>query len=112
MLAHSDKGGASPVTYTSAALNAPVALAIGGAGVVWVANSGSMGLSSFTSAGVLKTTVVDSTLNGQSGIAIDQSGSIWITNAIGNTVDQVIGGAAPVAPLATAATSNTPGVRP
>jgi hypothetical protein len=45
-------------------------------------------------------------------VAIDSSGNIWVANPTANTVDEVIGGAAPAAPLANAVQTATPGGKP
>ncbi len=112
LVSYVTKAGASPATYTDPSLNAPTAIAIDGAGTVWIANSGGTAICAFTSAGVLKSIASDSSIQGTSGIAIDISGNVWIADATSNTVDEVLGAAAPVAPLAVAVTSNTPGARP
>jgi hypothetical protein len=46
------------------------------------------------------------------GIAIDISGNVWIANSGTGGVTELIGGAAPVAPLATAVANKTTGARP
>jgi len=104
-----------PVTgFTGAGLVGGTALAIDGAGQVWTTNSGGS-LSVFSNTGVAvspATGYADSSYSGPTGIAIDLSGNVWVSNATANTVDEVIGGAVPVAPLATAVQSNKLGATP
>ena len=46
------------------------------------------------------------------GIAIDVSGNVWMTDSTNNTVTEVLGAAAPVAPLAASLTAGSPATRP
>ena len=105
--------------FSGGGLNAPYLLAIDGTGKVWITNSNA-GLSLFSNAGVALSpstgfTGVTSSGTGYSqpsGIAIDASGNVWVANAASNTLTEVLGAAAPVAPLSTALTNNTTGARP
>jgi YVTN family beta-propeller protein len=96
--------------YSNVGLSGASALAIDGLENVWVAN-GNHTVTVLT-AGALSSTITDPSISGPSGLAIDTSGNIWISNATTNTVDEVIGGAAPATPLAIAVQNATPGVRP
>jgi hypothetical protein len=116
LLAETNQGGASLLTIPSGTggLNSPAAIAIDGNGQVWVAN-GNNSVSLFANAGTAlspATGFTDSSLSTPSGIAVDLSGSVWIANKGNNSVTQILGAAAPVAPLATAAANKTTGEKP
>jgi DNA-binding beta-propeller fold protein YncE len=99
---------------TVGGLNSPTALAIDGAGQVWVTN-GNNSVTELSNIGVAispATGYTDSTLSGPNGIAIDISGNVWISNGTTNSVDEILGAAAPVAPLATGVQNSTLGVEP
>jgi hypothetical protein len=113
--------GASTSTFTGGGLLQPSAVAIDGAGQVWIANGGNS-VSSFSNTGAAQspatgygatTAAAPTPYNAPSGIAIDQAGSVWITNSGGNTVTRIFGSAAPVvAPLVTGTANGTTGTRP
>ncbi|MES2391098.1 MAG: protease pro-enzyme activation domain-containing protein [Acidobacteriota bacterium] len=88
-------------------VTSPGALAIDGSGQVIVAD-GNGSVEILSSAGALVSTTTDASVSGPTGVAIDAAGSVWIANGTANTVDEVIGGAAPTTPLV----SGTPGVKP
>ncbi len=46
------------------------------------------------------------------GVSIDISGNVWIANYGNSSVTEIIGGAAPVAPVAIGTKNTTLGVRP
>jgi streptogramin lyase len=105
------------VPITSTAITAggianPAAIIVDGAGEVWVANSGGT-VSALTNARAAVSPTSGYTAAGASasGIAIDISGSVWMPSSTGNTVTRLLGAAAPVVPLATAASSGA-GVEP
>lgn len=108
-------------TFTGGGLLQPSAVAIDGAGQVWIANGGNS-VSSFSNNGAAlspatgygATTAAAATpYNAPSGVAIDQAGSVWITNSGGNTVTRIFGSATPVvAPLVTGAANGTTGTKP
>jgi predicted extracellular nuclease len=105
--------GSSTQTYTNAGgLNQATGIAIDGVGQIWETNgNGSVGV--FTSAGVALSPSTGYT--GYSipvGIAIDLSGNVWVSNSGSNTVTEILGAAAPAAPLATAVSNGTTGARP
>jgi len=87
------------------------ALAIDGNDNVWITN-GNGTLSVLSNSGTVVSTIAGSTTAAPSSIAIDISGNVWVSNPSTNTIDEVIGGAAPVAPLSTAVTAATSGARP
>jgi hypothetical protein len=87
--------------------NAPGGVAIDGSGKVWIAN-GNGTIVVLSSTGATLTTLSDTGLSTPKGVAIDSSGSVWVANKTNSTVDEIIGGAAPTAPLA----AGTPGVKP
>ena len=54
----------------------------------------------------------DPSLNSPYGLAIDAAGNVWVTNTSDNSATEVLGVAAPVAPLSTSLTNGTTGGRP
>ncbi|HWB32968.1 MAG TPA: hypothetical protein VG714_07340, partial [Acidobacteriaceae bacterium] len=97
---------------TAGGIASPAAIAVDGAGQVWVANSnGSVSVLTNTGAAVSPSAGYTAAAGTPSGIAIDISGSVWVPSSTGNTVTRVLGAAAPVVPLSTAASSGA-GVRP
>jgi sugar lactone lactonase YvrE len=112
---------AGTATKTGAGLNAPVSVAVDGAGYIWIANSGGNTVSEFTNAGVAQSPgsgygssyVSGNALNAPSAIAIDQTGGVWVTNKSGSTVTHIFGAAAPtVTPLSSATATGTLGTKP
>ncbi len=108
--------GASILTIPSGTggLNAPTAIAIDGNGQAWVVN-GNNSISEFSNAGAAlspSTGFTDTSISGPSGIAVDLGGSVWIANRGNNSLTRIIGVAAPVAPLSTAAANHTTGAKP
>jgi hypothetical protein len=95
-------------------LNSPHSIAIDGNGQVWVTNaSGSVSLFSNAGAPLSPSTgFTDRSLSSPSGVVIDLAGTVWIANAGNNSVTRLLGGAAPVAPITTAAANNTTGSKP
>ena len=96
----------------------PVAVAVDGLGVIWVANYNGT-ISALSNAGAAISPSTGYTASGVNakygnvgGIAIDLSGSVWVTNTADGSVTQVLGVAAPVAPIATSLTNGTTGVQP
>jgi len=120
-LLFSSKLAAGTATKTGAGLNAPVAVAVDGAGYIWIANSGGNTVSEFTNSGTAQSPssgygssyVGGEALSAPSSIAIDQTGGVWVTNKSGNTVTHIFGAAAPVvAPLSSATATGTLGTKP
>lgn len=96
----------------------PLAVAVDGQNVIWVANYNGT-ISALTSTGVAISPSTGYTASGVAakygnvgGIAIDLSGSVWVTNTADGSVTQMLGVAAPVAPLSTSLTNGTTGVQP
>jgi secreted PhoX family phosphatase len=92
----------------------PQSLAIDGIGQVWIANNNSS-ISVLSSSGEAISPTGGYTGAGLShpgGLTIDLSGNVWITNSTDNSVTEIIGGAAPVAPLSSGLTNGTTGARP
>jgi sugar lactone lactonase YvrE len=116
-----NQGPAATSTFTGGGLLQPSAVAVDGAGQVWIANGGNS-VSSFSNSGAAQspatgygatTAAAPTPYNAPSGIAIDQAGSVWITNSGSNTVTRIFGSAAPaVAPLVTGAANLTTGTKP
>ena len=101
-------------TASGGGLNGATAIALDGAGSVWVANSNSS-VSQFTNLGVPispSTGYTGGALSTPSGIAIDISGNVWISNSGSNSVTEILGGAVPVQPLTRAVQLGTPAVKP
>ncbi len=89
--------------------NTPTGVAVDGAGQVWLACNGA--LYQYSNASVeLSPSRGFSLPNSATRIAIDTSGSVWATSS-GNTVTRLLGAAAPVVSLTTAASTGA-GVRP
>jgi len=113
-------GPGSTSTFTGGGLLQPSAVAIDGAGQVWIANGGNS-VSSFSNSGAAQspatgygatTAAAPTPYNAPSSIAVDQAGSVWITNSGSNTVTRIFGSAAPVAPLVTGVDTDTSGTKP
>ena len=103
--------GSTASTFSNLGLNGARALAVDGLGQVWVANSNNT-LTQVSNTGAPLATTTDAGLSGPTGVAIDMSGNVWISNGTSSSVDEVIGAAAPAAPLANAVQSLSPGTRP
>jgi subtilase family serine protease len=102
----------SSTPFTGGGINKPLAIAVDGLGQIWVANTGGT-VSELRNAGsaVSPSTGYSGPGSTPGGIAIDISGSVWIPSNSANTVTRILGAAAPVVPLATAASSGA-GVEP
>jgi large repetitive protein len=104
--------GSSP--FTGGGINGPAGVAVDGLGKVWIANGSGSSLSELSNAGTAitpSTGYASSSLSTPTAVGIDISGNIWLANG-NNSVTEIIGGAAPAAPLATAVGNGTTGVRP
>jgi len=110
-LAEYSPAGILAATLTPTGLNGASALAIDGNSNIIVANGNGV-ISVVSNAGVAVSTTAGSTTSAPSSVAIDSSGNIWVANPAANTVDEVIGGAAPASPLVNAVVTATPGVKP
>ena len=99
--------------YTGGGINAPSALAIDGAGTVWIGN-GNNTLSGISGQGA--TVAPNAFVTGfstPSSVSIDSAGNLWVTNAGDNSVTEVIGIAAPVlTPQSTAVKTSAIAVKP
>jgi hypothetical protein len=114
-------GATTTSTFTGGGLLRPSAVAIDGAGQVWIANGGNS-VSSFSNSGAAQspptgygaTTAAAATpYNAPSSIAVDQAGAVWVTNSGSNSVTRIFGSATPVvAPLVTGTTNGTTGTKP
>jgi secreted PhoX family phosphatase len=112
----------SPGTgYTATAIDSPDAIAVDGAGQIWVANTGVknnvnanvMELSSSGSAISPDAGYQGGNINYPVGIAVDGSGNVWVVNGLNSTATQLIGVAAPViTPLSVGVRDNTLGTKP
>ena len=103
--------GTLSTSYGGIGLSGAAALAIDGNSQVWIAN-GNGSLTEVSNAGAVVLTVPGSATSAGSGVAIDSSGNVWVANPSTNTVDEVIGGAAPAETLANAVQTATPGTKP
>jgi sugar lactone lactonase YvrE len=103
--------GALGTSYLPTGLTAASAIAIDGNSNVIITNGNGV-LSLVVNAGIALSTTAGSTSAAPSGVAVDNSGNIWVANPTTNSVDEIIGGAAPTAPLANAVKSNTIGTKP
>jgi hypothetical protein len=116
-----NSGATATSTFTGGGLLRPSAVAIDGAGQVWIANGGNS-VSSFSNNGAAQspatgygatTAAAPTPYNAPSSIAVDQAGSVWITNSGSNTVTRIFGSAVPVvAPLVTGVANGTTGTKP
>ena len=119
--------GTGATSYTGGGLNAPVSVAVDGAGYVWVANSGNASVSVFKNTGVAVSgtggyvgnacTAMPCTATaigaGPSGVAIDASGGVWVVSKTAGTVTHLVGAATPaVTPLASGVANATLGTKP
>jgi hypothetical protein len=93
---------------TGGGISAASALAIDGAGTLWIANgSGTLSALTGTGAPAALTPIASPNLNAPASLSVDASGSLWIANSGSNTVTEVLGIAAPVvAPTITAVTAS------
>jgi hypothetical protein len=98
-------------TYTNLGLSGATALAFDGNSNLFVAN-GNGAVTVVSTPDTVVSTTQGSTSAAASSLAIDNSGNVWIANPTANTVDEIIGGAAPAAPLANAVQNGTPGTEP
>jgi hypothetical protein len=103
--------GTVTASYAPTGVSGATALAFDGNSNLWTAN-GDGTLTSVSTSGVPLSTSNNSAGTASSAIAIDISGNIWLTNPTANTVDEIIGGATPVQPLATAVQNATPATKP
>ena len=96
-------------------VNTPAALAVDGAGMVWIAN-GDNSIDVLNASGSQASpsgTYQPPGVSTPSGIVIDSSGSVWITNSGNNSVTKIIGAAAPVVtPVVQQVILGAQGVRP
>ena len=110
-LAEFSPAGVLATSFAPTGLNSASALAIDGNSNIVVANGNGV-ISVVSSAGVAVSTTAGSTTSAPSSVAIDSSGNVWVANPTANTVDEVIGAAAPASPLVNAVVTATPGVKP
>jgi hypothetical protein len=103
--------GAFGSSYSPAGLTGASAVAIDGNNNAIVAN-GNGKVVVVSNAGAAVSTTQGSTTAAPGSIAIDSAGNVWLANAAANTIDEIIGGAAPAAPLANAVQNNAPGAKP
>jgi ligand-binding sensor domain-containing protein len=106
---------ASAIPLTSGGITAPLSLAIDGDGTVWIANAnGSVSALSNAGTALSPGTGYPAAVTASStgGIAVDLSGNVWVTSSGGNTVTEILGAAAPVAPLSTSLANKTVGSTP
>lgn len=101
--------------YTGGGLAQAAGLAVDGEGKVWIANANNS-ISLFANDGTALTPTSgyasDAGLSTPSGIAVDNAGNVWVTNSADDSVEEIVGAAAPVAPLAIGVQNQTTGVKP
>jgi len=97
-------------TVTGGGISSPAALAVDGGGNIWTAN-GNGSVSEIHSGSAITPSggYVGGGMNGSNGIAIDTSGNVWVSNGGNNSMTEIVGGAPPTQPLATATENNTLG---
>lgn len=99
---------------TGGGLSSPRSIAVDGTGSVWVANADAT-VSQFSNAGAALSPTVGFTgggLSSPTGIAVDQAGNVWVSNGGNNSITEIIGAGAPVAPVTAAITNTTEGEKP
>jgi streptogramin lyase len=120
-IARVNPAGSSSTEFSGGGIISPDAIAIDGAGYVWIANSFGNTVSVFTNSGTAKSSsngygssyISGQALSAASSIAIDRTGGVWVANRTGNTVTHIFGAATPaVTPLSTAVTNGTLGTKP
>jgi hypothetical protein len=110
----SSAGSPNLTAASGGGLTAPTAIAIDGAGSVWVAN-GNGTVSQFSNAGAALSPTGGfpaAGLSSSTGIAVDQSGNVWVSNGGNNSITEIIGAGAPVSPVSIAVTNATVGEKP
>jgi CSLREA domain-containing protein len=104
----------SSSAYTGGGIASPVALAVDGAGYVWIANANAT-VSVLNNAGAAVSGASGYPTTGTGtpgGLTIDLSGNVWMANKTTGTVTEMIGAATPVAPVSTALQNGTMGAKP
>jgi streptogramin lyase len=98
--------------FAGGGISNPLAVAVDGAGRIWVANSnGTVSVLSNTGTALSPSSGYSGPGSTPAGIAIDISGNVWVPSRTANTVTRILGAAAPVVPLATGAATGE-GVEP
>jgi len=103
--------GVFSASYSPSGLTGASALAVDGNSNLWVSN-GNGTISLVSNAGASLLTISGSTTAAPSAVAVDLSGNVWVANPTTNSLDEVLGGAAPVAPLVNGVLLAMPGTRP
>jgi hypothetical protein len=100
--------------FTGGGITTPVSLAVDGNSYIWIANSnGTVSTLNNTGTALSPSNGYHWATAGTPGaLAIDLSGNIWITTPGSNHITEIIGAAAPTAPLSTAITNGTVGTEP
>jgi len=104
----------SSTAYTGGGIASPVALAVDGAGMIWIANANST-ISVLKNSGTAVSPAggYPATSTGTpGGLTIDLSGNVWVANQTTGTVAEMIGAATPVAPVSSALQNGTVGAKP
>ena len=98
---------------TGGGISGATNLAVDGKGAIWLVNSNnSVSVVSNGSAFTPNSGYTGGNMSSPSSVAIDISGNVWVSNAGNNSVTEILGAAAPVAPTATAVKNSTLGARP
>lgn len=100
---------------TLGGISNPLSLVIDGLGTVWIANANGT-VSALSNDGIALSPSTGYAASGavstSGGITVDLSGNVWVTNSSGNGVTEILGTAAPVAPLSTSLANKTTGAQP
>jgi hypothetical protein len=105
----------SATPLISGGVSNPFSLAVDGLGTVWIANAnGTVSAISNTGAALSSSAgySASAAASTSGGIAVDLSGNVWVTSSSGNTVTEILGAAAPVAPPSTSLANKTTGSEP
>jgi hypothetical protein len=101
-------------TLSGGGLSGATAVTVDGLSNVWVAN-GTGTLSEFNSSGTAVSSVAigaAASLSQPASVSVDAAGSIWVANKGSSTVTEIIGVAAPAAPIVQQVVQAAPGARP
>ncbi|SNT34940.1 Polygalacturonase [Granulicella rosea] len=109
------KTGALTGTYSGGGIASPKALAVTGAGSIWIANAaGTLSVLSSTGTALSPSTGYNGGgLSTPTALVIDASGNVWVANSGDSSLTEFLGAAEPVVtPTAAAVKSGTLGVQP
>ena len=103
-----------PNTFSGGGITNPHALAVDGAGQIWIANgTGTISVLSPSGAYLSPSAGLNAAAaQAPGGLTVDLSGNVWITNTADNSLTELVGVAAAIAPVSTSLSNGTVGARP